>query len=235
MLMIILRVKYKKDKNLKFISHLELMKTVERIFRRMKLPMKFSQGYNPRPKLSFAAPLPVGVSGESEYLDVELTETVDVQDFIREQGEFMPDGLELLDGSYLEKSKSLMSLVTSSEYVINVELEKDLEADLVKDKIISFLNRDEIIMKKVNKKGKMKETNIRERIYSIEYMTSMGGCMVLRTKLSTGSEDNLKPEVMMDLFNKYEELGLIAHKLRIHRIDLKGSVDGNEVDLMSAR
>ena len=233
--MTIMRLKYKKDKNLKFVSHLELMKTVERIFRRMKLPMKFSQGYNPRPKLSFAAPLPVGVSGECEYLDVELLETVEINDFLRNQESFMPDGLEFLAGAYLEKSKSPMSLVSSSEYIINIEVEEAIEPLLMKEKIASLLNRDEAIMKKVNKKGKMKETNIRDRIYSIEYMTCIDGCIVLRTKLSTGSEANLKPEVMMDLFDQYETLGLIAHKLRIHRIDLKASVGGKEVDLMSAR
>jgi len=232
--MVILRLKYKKDKNLKFISHLELMKTVERIFRRMELPLKFTQGFNPHPKISFAAPLPVGVSSESEYLDVELTEKVHLKGLIRNQKPFMPEGLEFVEGIYLQKTKSLMSLVTSSEYVINLETEAVISAEKMQEMINQFLDNESIILKKKNKKGKLTESNIRERIYNVTYMTAHENSHMIRVKLSTGSEGNLKPEVMLTLFNEYESVGIIAHKTRIHRIALMGKVEGKEVDLLES-
>jgi len=233
--MTIMRIKYKKQGNLKFISHLELMKTVERIFRRMQLPLKFSQGFNPHPKISFAAPLPVGVSSEAEFLDAELTEEIDLKEMLATQKQFLPNGLEFVEATFLEKSSSLMSLVEFSEYVLNLELSEDMDEEAFKSKLESFLNREEILFKKKNKKGKMTEKNIRELIFKIDFMTKTGNEILLRTKLKTGSNGNLKPEILIALMNEYDNLGAIDHKLRIHRISLSALKKDEEINLFEAK
>jgi len=67
-----LLIKYTKEDRLKFISHLELIRVIERALRRGNIPLKFSEGFNPHPKISFAAPLSVGVSSQGEYMTVEV-------------------------------------------------------------------------------------------------------------------------------------------------------------------
>ena len=61
-----------------FISHLDMMRTFERAFRRADLPVAFTQGFNPRPKISFTPALSVGITSSSEYMDVEFYEDVSV-------------------------------------------------------------------------------------------------------------------------------------------------------------
>ena len=69
-----LRARFAKRESLKYISHLDLARTWERVFRRAGLPVVYSQGFNPRPRFQIAAALPVGVTGQSELLDIWLSE-----------------------------------------------------------------------------------------------------------------------------------------------------------------
>ena len=68
-----LRVKFGRGRKLKYISHLDLMRLWERGLRRAGVPVAYSEGFNPRPRLSFASPLAVGTTSESELLDILLT------------------------------------------------------------------------------------------------------------------------------------------------------------------
>ncbi|NLC39201.1 MAG: DUF2344 domain-containing protein, partial [Clostridia bacterium] len=66
----LIRLEYSRCGTARFLSHLEMLRLFERSFRRASLPLAFSRGFNPHPKISFGPPLPVGVSGRREYLDV---------------------------------------------------------------------------------------------------------------------------------------------------------------------
>ncbi len=81
------------------------MRVMERTFRRLELPLKFTQGFNPHPKISYAAPLSVGVSSDSEYVDVELVEKVNIDQVIADSAKELPNGLKFLDGKYVETKK----------------------------------------------------------------------------------------------------------------------------------
>ena len=72
-----LRVKFKKTGNLKYISHLDLVRTMNKIIVRAKLPLWYTEGFNPKPKMVFAAPLSTGVDSLSEFMDLRLTERMD--------------------------------------------------------------------------------------------------------------------------------------------------------------
>ncbi|MGL5085822.1 MAG: TIGR03936 family radical SAM-associated protein, partial [Clostridium sp.] len=67
-------IKYTKGAGIKFISHLDLMRTIQRIIRRTDIPMKYSKGFNPHMALSIAQPLSVGVYSDGEYMDIVLAE-----------------------------------------------------------------------------------------------------------------------------------------------------------------
>jgi radical SAM-linked protein len=220
MLMIVLRLKYKKEKNMKFISHLELIKTMERVFRRMHLPMDFSKGFSPKPKIAYAAPLPVGVSSECEYLDVELTEKIDIKDLIKTQKEFMPNGLSFLEGHYFDKTKSLMSLVTDSAYLVEFNTESKYSKSEIQEKIKVFLEQDSINYEKLNKKNKMKVIDIKPLIQSMDILGIADNKLMFKVLVTTGSNGNLKPEKLMELFNEFSDLSMIVGSERIKRLEL---------------
>lgn len=67
-----IRIKYIKGEQVKYISHLDILRTLNRVLKRAELPVAYSQGYNPHPLVSFGLPLSVGVTSEAEYADIDL-------------------------------------------------------------------------------------------------------------------------------------------------------------------
>jgi radical SAM-linked protein len=119
------RIRFGKQGALRFIGHLDLSKTWERILRRAEVPLEYTQGFNPRPRMQFAAALPVGVTSESEYLDAWLTARYEVFDeWIERLNATSPAGIrayEMFDVPI--KQAALPTLVTSADYVVETPLE----------------------------------------------------------------------------------------------------------------
>lgn len=218
--MIVLRIKYKKENNMKFLSHLELIKTMERAFRRMNFKMAFSQGFNPKPKISYAAPLPVGVESECDYLDVELVEKVDIDELLKNQKNFLPNGLEFVEAKYRGKSKKLMSLVTDSAYIIQICTQEEMTKESVQEKVDHFVNQDEITYEKLNKRNKLKIIDIKPLIGSFDVLSVYKDQVILKAMVTTGSNGNLKPEKLTELFCEHESISLIEGKDRYRRVEL---------------
>ena len=92
----IYRMKFEKKEEVKYIGHLDTMRTFTRCIKRTNLPIKFSSGFNPRVQLSFALPLAVGVTSDSEYFDLELNGDVEPEEVICELTKTMPVGFKIL-------------------------------------------------------------------------------------------------------------------------------------------
>ncbi len=90
------RLTFSKGEEVKYISHLDLMRSLERALRRADLPLDYSLGFNPRPKISIAAPLAVGVTGTAELMDVILYRPVDPQSLLERLNASLPGGVRIL-------------------------------------------------------------------------------------------------------------------------------------------
>lgn len=229
-----LRIKYQKTDQLKFISHLELMRVVERVVRRMELPLKFSQGFNPHPKINFAAPIPVGVSSDAEYVDIELVEKINLEEFLRNSKSQLPKGLNFIAARYTEDKKSLMSITAYSTYAINVN-SNARDEDYLKKQIQNFLNRKEILHTKLNKRKKKVTKNIRDLILDIQLVTLLDESIVLKMFLKTGSAGNLKPEIALEHFMELEKVSLDMDSVRIHRLGLFADNNGKPIDILDMK
>ncbi len=116
-----LRVTYRRGEELRYITHLDLMRTWERMLRRAALPLAYSEGFTPHPQLSFAAALPVGVIGEREVVDVFLSERVSPSAFLKAAAAQAPPGLELLSVEEVGLGlPSLQSEMRWAEYEVEV-------------------------------------------------------------------------------------------------------------------
>jgi len=120
-----LRARFGRGEEVKFISHLDIMRFWERAFRRAEISLAYSQGFTPHPRISLAAPLPVGVTSEFELMDVWLKLWMPPKSFLMKVAQQLPRGFELLDvlevGLHLP---SLQSVVTFAEYHVGIGTEK---------------------------------------------------------------------------------------------------------------
>lgn len=77
-----IRFRFSRGEELKFIGHLDILRLFERAFKRAGIQVAHSEGFNPRPRIVFAQPMPLGLTSEGEFADVELAEQIDIANFI---------------------------------------------------------------------------------------------------------------------------------------------------------
>lgn len=188
----VIRIKYGKTQDGRFLSHLDLVRTMERAFRRAGLPLAFSEGFNPHPKTSFASALAVGVTSEGEYLDVELQEEMPIEEIEERLGESLPAGLVVLGLKEIkERKKSLTALINMARYNIRVSLEGSPEGQELSEAIEQLRRAPEICVTRNGKRG-TRQVDIKQGIFRLEGEIH-NGTLKLQADLQTGSEGNVKP------------------------------------------
>lgn len=203
---------------MRYISHLDLLRTFERSARRARLPLAFTEGFNPHPRINFAAPLPVGVEGRDEYLDLELETSMQPSLLVEKLNAGLPAGLEVLEAAETdEKGPSLMSLVDTATYLAEGRLPSTMNQRELVTKLEKFMEQAEIEVQKKTKKG-IKIKNIRPGIIELSGELD-GDNIILSMTLKTGSRENVRPEeVLSTLVRGY--LPLNVEDFRIIRTGL---------------
>jgi radical SAM-linked protein len=116
------RVIFTRNATLKYIGHLDMSHTWQRILRRAELPLAYSEGFNPQPKITFAAALPLGCTSEYEVLDFVLSPICDVSEVAVRLKRALPPGMQVTSLEEVPlKSPALQTQVLASEYTISVE------------------------------------------------------------------------------------------------------------------
>ncbi len=158
-----LRATYAKGEAVKYISHLDLARTMERAFRRAGLPLVYSQGFNPRPKFAFASALPVGATGRAELVDVWLSPPLAPLEFAKRVAPQLPAGLELVEVREVDPAlPSLQASVSHAEYIVTLqEPPPDLE-----ERIAKLLASDTLPMER-ERKGKLRAYDLRPLIVNL--------------------------------------------------------------------
>ncbi len=202
------RMLYSKDGPARFISHLDLVRTFERVIRRADIPAAFSTGFNPHSIFSFAAPLQVGIGGESEYLDIQLKNEVPPEELYTSIGSVLPEGLCIKEVWQVpDDSPALMSVVEWAEYKVKVGLEEKLNAGALEEYINSFLKQPGIVVRRKAKKGRVKNIDIRPGIYDLGGLIK-DNILILQMKLKTGSNGSVRPGEALDAFLGHNSLAV---------------------------
>lgn len=215
--MMTLRIAYTKENYMKFLGHLELMKLFERIFRVNNLPLKFSEGFNPIPKMTFAAPLSVGYSTKFDVMEVGLEEEVDLETIKNMK---FPDGIEILDAKYIECKSSLMAKLEYAEYLIKVEFKSPVERLPFKEWTSDFLSMDTIMYEKKTKKGGIKSINLMEQIHKFDTLYVSENEWILKATLISGSNGSLNPEKFVELFLSHFTVPQEVDFIQVERMGL---------------
>ena len=112
-----LRIKFKKVGNLQYISHLDLVRTMTRALMRAKLPLWYSEGFNPRPKLTFSTPMSIGAQSIYELLDIKIIKDVDPESVKENLNSNLPKEIQIGEVYYPD---SKFSDIAFSSYLINI-------------------------------------------------------------------------------------------------------------------
>lgn len=169
------RIKFSKLGNLKYISHLDLQRTMKSALLRSGLPIYYSEGFNPHPKMIFALPLSIGAESTCEYLDIKLTKEADLYYVKDRLNSVMVDNIFVKE-AYVPDTK--FKSIAWAEYEILTDDKYDPEK----------LLKDEIIVEKRTKRGE-RSVNIRPQIKETDF-----GQGKIRIIVDATSENFLNPE-----------------------------------------
>ena len=212
------RLKFKKEDEIKFIGHLDLMRVFQKAIRRAQIPIAYSEGFNPHHLVTFPLPLTLGATSEGEYMELQLTKEMNIEILCEQLNQQLPLGLIILDGlPLLDTSTKGMTIVQGAQYELRypILLAQSLNWQ---SKIHEFLNQTQIMIKKQTK-TKTQMVNIREGIYCMDGWNA-GQRLVLDLFLAAGSRQNIRPEWVMESFLQFCGLPFSASQLQIHRKDL---------------
>ncbi|MBP3591000.1 MAG: DUF2344 domain-containing protein [Clostridia bacterium] len=201
-----LRFKFYKKGALQYISHLDLVRTMHKIIVRAGFPLWYTEGFNPKPKLIFGAPLSIGCESECEFLDVRITERIDAESAVTALNRLMTDEMQVTEAYYTETKFQDMAYLG---YDFRLTLADGLDS---MERIAACLAREEILIEKQGKSGKqkvMKTVNIRPQIRSAEVFAD-GETICIRAVLSSDPSDFLNPEHLVSALKR--ECGILREE-----------------------
>ena len=207
-----LRLTFSRGEELKYISHLDLMRLWQRALRRADIPLVYSQGFSPHPRLSLAAPLAVGVTSGGEMIDIFLERRVSPHFFIKMVKEQLPRGIDISEVVEVGLGlASLQSQVCYAEYKVIAEIDK--KPTEVTRAIDSLLSSDELPWQHARDK-ELRKYDLRTLVEDIWIIESHPPEYVLGMKLRCDSSGTGRPEQVLSA------IGFAVHPKSIHRIKL---------------
>lgn len=203
------RLNFSKTGRAIYISHLDINRMMTRAVRRAKLPMWYTEGFNPHPYLTFALPLSLGQSSDCEYMDIRIEGDITDEEIMNRLNAVLPEGVKILsvsapvyDAKEIEKALYFVKLVF-----------KDAETSKgFAERAQTLAEGEELLAEKRGKKGHrkvMKQINLIDFIYDMKFSTAEN-IVNLQCVLAAGNTNNLNPTLLVETLEK--EIG-IEHEM----------------------
>lgn len=191
-----LRVRYVKQGRLRYLGHLEVLHTIERIVRRARLPYAVTQGFSPHMRAGFSAALPVGTSSTCEWFDVFLTELVPASDALAALRVAAPAGLAPQEAGYVDvRSDALTAFITRADYriglfgaVAGITLER---LNVALDAVSA---REEIPYARGKKE---KVLDLHKTLVGYDVMAGEDGSFIIDLSTRLDNDGALRPEILI--------------------------------------
>ena len=196
-----IRFRFKKVGRLQYVSHLDLVRTMHKIVVRSRLPLKYTEGFNPKPKMVFAAPLSIGTESLCEFLDLRLSERVDESAALKALNDNMTDEMQAIEAYYPETKFTDLRWLSYT-----VSLKTSVASDELCERINSALSSDVIEIEKKTKSG-IKPVNIRPLIKSADAFFD-GEEIHIVCLLSADPSEFLNPEYLVKYLR--ESVGVLS-------------------------
>lgn len=211
------RIRFNKTGRVKYVSHLDVMRAMTRAVRRAKIPLWYTEGFNPHPYLNFLQPLPLGIEGFNEPLDIRIEGNIENSEIKEKLNNVLPEGIEITSVSepYMKSND-----IAFGEYEIIFDSEEGL-----RDALEKAMSSGGLVCEKTGKvKGKkvIKEVNISENIkeYSIKEEDNK---IILKVILPCGNTKNVNPVNLLSALCGYinkEIVPVNIKRLRLTDVNL---------------
>lgn len=197
------RITFTKQGALRYIGHLDLHRLWERAMRRADLPLAYSQGFHPQPKISLAAALPLGFSSRGEVLDVRLNEEISVEDISSRLKDNLPPDIKVREiKSVDERLPALQTQVLSAAY--DVRLTEPIDGSELKRKAESVMMAESIIRER-----RGKSYDLRPLIEMMSVITQADGTAWLKMTLAAREGATGRPEEVLAALGIEPETALV--------------------------
>lgn len=217
--------KFTKIGYLKFISHLDLVDLFQRTLFQNKVDVKFSEGFNPHPRMSIAYPLPLGIESNSEYMEIYLNSKIDLKDFLVKMNERLPQGIKIVEAKY-DDDESISNKVKSVVYafkLLNTFYEKNKDIDIAKE--LNKINDMDIVeIERKRKKGKRRifvKENAKDYLNRLELKDD-----AIYAYIKMSEQGSLKPALVFDILNNYTDIVMDELDIDLERIGLYQDEEG---------
>ena len=204
--MIRLRAVFAKTDRAKYISHLDLNRFMLRTFRRSKLPVWYTEGFNPHPYYSFALALSLGFESECEILDFNLNEEVPFDEVKNRLNSVMPDGMKIL---WVREQKMKVTEIAKAEYKFSLSTQKPNE---LQNDIKLLFEGEQILIDKKTKKG-IKTVDIKPDTEVTEIQVSENS-VNMTVRLPAGTQTNYNPSLLFDALKNFSEIQFEPENIR---------------------
>jgi len=198
-----IRIQYAKTEPLRYTGNLDVHKIWERTLRRANLPIAYSQGFHPQPKLNQACPLPLGITSRAEMIDVWLDNDVPIEELLPALERAIPPGIEVFSVAPADlNAPALQTQTRSAEYI--AEFRVDFSQEALKSRIAQTLAADSLPRQRRGKTYDLRPL--------IEDLRLEGNCLVMQLSAREGATG--RPEEVL------AQLGFQAHDARLERTNL---------------
>lgn len=221
------RFQFGKGEDVQYISHLDLMRCMERSFRRAGIKLSHTEGFNPHPKISFGLPLPVGVISNACYMDAVVEDLLSSEELVSRLNQALPKGLTIFKAAVPEDKSSVMSLVSNARYRYTAK-PLDCPPDAFTDEMQEIMDQEGIYIEKETKKSK-KMINIKDMMQSYEVRRE-GDFTIVEIMCDAGSASNLNPMLIWKALCLYTEYK--SELLSVERTGLYKKINGEPVPVL---
>ena len=226
-----LRMQITKDRDIRFISHLEYVRTIERAIRRAKLPAAYSEGFNPHLKFSLASALGVGVVSYTEFVEIELAEPVEIEAAARALDKALPRGIRVLAADAVaNNTAALMAEAAGASYVVTLPYDKDIT-----EAVANYNDAVELLFKKAAPKRKEKFKEIDVKFYIPEIAVELkDGKTIFSFECKITPTGSMKAVDLLNALNEAYALDLPVEMADIERHTLyKFTKRGKKVPMLN--
>ena len=226
-----LRMQITKDRDIRFISHLEYVRTIERAIRRAKLPAAYSEGFNPHLKFSLASALGVGVVSYTEFVEIELAEPVEIEAAARALDKALPRGIRVLAADAVaNNTAALMAEAAGASYIVTLPYDKDLT-----EVVANYNDAVELLFKKAAPKRKEKFKEIDVKFYIPELAVELkDGKTIFSFECKITPTGSMKAVDLLNALNEAYGLELPVEMADIERHTLyKFTKRGKKVPMLN--
>ena len=206
---------------------MDLVDLFQRTLFQNKVDVKFSEGFNPHPRMSIAYPLPLGIESNSEYMEIYLNSKIDLKDFLIKMNERLPQGIKIVEAKY-DDDESISNKVKSVVYafkLLNTFYDKNKDIDIAKE--LGKVNAMDIVeIERKRKQGKKRiivKENAKDYLNRLELKDE-----AIYAYIKMSEQGSLKPALVFDILNNYTDIVMDELDIDLERIGLYQDEEGTK-------